>query len=127
MQKLSLDALADHQLRLALDSSAGRSASTVYGGHERSLRQTVIAMREGAELSEHPNPGQSTLQVLRGRVRLTAGDDAWEARSGDMIIVPEARHAVAALADSAILLTVVMNDEAPEEVSRRRRQEQQAT
>lgn len=127
MQKISLDALAEQQLRLALDTSAGHSASTVYGGHEHSLRQTVIAMREGTELSEHPSPGQSTLQVLRGRVRLFSGENSWDARSGDMIIIPEARHSVTALADSAILLTVVMNDESPEKVSRRREQERQAT
>src|SRR5690606_2900887 len=127
MQKISLDALADHHLRLARDSSAGRSASTVYGGHERSLRQTVIAMREGTEMSEHPNPGQSTLQVLPGRVRRFSGAHSWDARTGDMIIIPEARHSLTALADSAILLTVVMNDDPPEETSLRREQEQQAT
>ncbi|MEY9210936.1 cupin domain-containing protein [Thermobifida halotolerans] len=123
MQKLSLDALAQQQLRRAVEVSAGRSATTVYGGHEHSLRQTLIAFREGAGMSEHPNPGQSTLQVLRGRVRLTAGDDSWDARSGDLLLIPQARHAVTALEDAAVLLTVVMNDESPQEVSSRRARE----
>ncbi|HET6909991.1 MAG TPA: LuxR family transcriptional regulator, partial [Mycobacteriales bacterium] len=47
MRKLSLDATAREQLDRARQS-AGRSAITVFGGHEQSLRQTVIAMTSGA-------------------------------------------------------------------------------
>jgi hypothetical protein len=36
--KLSLDALAREQLQVALGASSGRSARTVYGGHEHGLR-----------------------------------------------------------------------------------------
>jgi quercetin dioxygenase-like cupin family protein len=31
---------------------------------------------------------------------------AWEGRSGDLLVVPNARHALEAVEDSAILLTV---------------------
>jgi len=48
------------------------------------------------------------VQVLRGRVRLTAGDASWEGRSGDLLVVPGTRHALHAVEDSAILLTVSM-------------------
>ncbi len=44
MQKSSLAALAREQLELARAASSGRSASTVYGGHEHVLRQTMIAL-----------------------------------------------------------------------------------
>ena len=44
MEKFSLTALARQQLELAQGTSSGRSASTVYGGHEHTLRQTVIAL-----------------------------------------------------------------------------------
>ena len=44
--------------------------------------------------------------MLRGRVRLTSGDTAWEGREGDLIVIPPARHALEALEDAAVLLTV---------------------
>ncbi|GGJ48313.1 hypothetical protein GCM10010121_069320 [Streptomyces brasiliensis] len=57
-------------------------------------------------LAEHENPGEATLLVLRGRVRLTSGDTSWEGRTGDLITIPEARHSVQAVEDAAVLLTV---------------------
>lgn len=107
MQKRSLDALAREHLKIAKESSNGRSSETVYGGHEHSLRQTIIALTAGTTLAEHENPGEATAQVLSGRVRLGAGDDSWEGRSGDFIIVPPSRHDLHAIEDSAVLLTVV--------------------
>jgi hypothetical protein len=64
--KLSLDALAREQLQVALGASSGRSARTVYGGHEHGLRQTLIALAAGRLLAEHLNTGEATVQVLRG-------------------------------------------------------------
>ncbi|QEV07832.1 cupin domain-containing protein [Streptomyces prasinus] len=106
MQKLSLDALAREHLERAASASTGRSASTVYGGHKHTLRQTLLALTSGTSLAEHENPGEATLLVLRGRVRLTSGDTAWEGRDGDLIVIPQARHALEALEDAAVLLTV---------------------
>ena len=70
------------------------------------LRQTVIAMLKGAVLAEHESPGEATVYVLRGRVRLSAGDVSWEGRPGDLLVVPDARHSLEALEASAVLLTV---------------------
>ena len=106
MQKSSLTALAREQLELARASSSGRSASTVYGGHEHVLRQTVIALASGHKLDDHANPGEATVHVLLGRVTLEAGTDAWSGRTGDLLIVPETVHALEALEDSVVLLTV---------------------
>lgn len=106
MRKLSLDAIVREQLHRAASGSAGRSAQTVFGGHEQVLRQTVVALTGGSVLSEHESPGEATVHVLSGRVRLTAGEEAWEGRAGDLIIVPDRRHDLAALEDSAVLLTV---------------------
>jgi quercetin dioxygenase-like cupin family protein len=106
MQRISLEALARQQLKLAATAGGGHTADTVYGGHEKMLRQTVIGMTEGARLAEHENPGEATVQVLEGRVRLTSGDLSWEGRRGDLIIVPDSRHSLEALEDSAVLLTV---------------------
>jgi quercetin dioxygenase-like cupin family protein len=106
MRKLSLDALAREQLEQARGGS-GRSASTVCGGHEQALRQTLMAMTAGTGTGEHASPGEATLQVLVGRIRLTAGEDSWEGRTGDLLLIPPASHSVTAVEDAAVLLTVV--------------------
>lgn len=107
MQKLSLEALAREQMEAATRSKAARSATTVVGGHEHVMRQTLVALKEGAELSEHENPGEATLYCLRGRVDLTADGETWQARAGDLLEIPSARHTVQAVEDSIILLTAV--------------------
>ena len=71
MEKISLTALAREHLETARAASSGRSSHTVYGGHEHSLRQTLMAMTAGSTLDDHESPGESTLQVLQGRVRVT--------------------------------------------------------
>jgi quercetin dioxygenase-like cupin family protein len=106
MNKVSLTALAREHLETARATSSGRSAHTVYGGHEHSLRQTVIAMTAGTELDEHDSHGESTLQVLLGRVRLTNAQTHWDGSAGDHIVIPQSRHGLQALEDSAVLLTV---------------------
>ena len=106
MQKFSLEATARELLERARGGSGGRAATTVIGGHEKVLRQTVIAMVDGATLAEHENSGEASVHVLAGRVRLTAGQHSWEGRRGDLLMVPAASHSLAALEDSAVLLTV---------------------
>lgn len=107
MTNVSLTALAREQLELAATARSGRSAHTVIGGHERSLRQTVIALTAGSALSEHSNPGEATVHVLHGRVRLDADGDSWEGASGHLIDVPQAAHSLLAIEDAVILLTVM--------------------
>lgn len=106
MKKMSLTALAREQLARAERASSGRSAHTVYGGHEHILRQTLVALEGGQKLDEHENPGEATVQVLHGRVKLTGGKDAWEGAPGDLIIVPNSRHELEAIEASTVVLTV---------------------
>jgi quercetin dioxygenase-like cupin family protein len=106
MQKESLTALVRHHLATATTASSGRSAHTIYGGHERALRQTLIALRAGSNLEEHENPGDATVQVLHGRVTLVVGENRWNGSPGDLMIIPDSRHAVEAVEDSVVLLTV---------------------
>ena len=47
MNKRSLTALAREHQAVAESASNGRSAHTVYGGHEKVLRQTLIALAAG--------------------------------------------------------------------------------
>ncbi|MDP3894226.1 cupin domain-containing protein [Nocardioides sp.] len=110
MQHESLTDLVTQHLSKAKESSAGRSAHTVYGGHERSLRQTVIALRADARLDDHESPGDATLQVLAGRVVLTWGSERQEGATGDLLAIPGERHALEATEDSVVLLTVAKRD-----------------
>ena len=105
-QKSSLTALAREQLKLARAASSGRSAHTVFGGHEHVLHQTLTALAAGYGLDEHDGPGDATVHVLHGRVRLRAGEDEWEGSVGDLLTVPAARHSLDALEDSTVLHTV---------------------
>lgn len=107
MQRVSLEALARQQIEQAATRGGGHTADTVYGGHEKVLRQTVIGMIAGSRLGDHSNPGEATMLVLSGRVRLICGDNRWEGRTGDLLIAPAGRHSLEALEDSAVLLTVV--------------------
>ncbi len=107
MNKVSLTALAREHLENARAAHSGRSSHTVYGGHEHSLRQTLIALKSGSKLDDHESPGEATLHVLHGRVRVTNEPAHWEGSPGDHIVIPASRHGLQALEDSVVLLTVV--------------------
>jgi quercetin dioxygenase-like cupin family protein len=105
MRKFSIDATARELVKRA-NASGGRAADTIIGGHEKVLRQTVMALAAGSATGEHESPGEATLYVLSGRVRLAEGADSWEGRAGDLLQVPDGKHSLAALEDSAVLLSV---------------------
>lgn len=106
MDRSSLTELATRLMDTARHSASGRAAQTVYGGTTRILRQTLLALRDGESLSEHENPGEATVQVLHGRVRLASGDASSEGAGGDLLVVPESRHTLTATEDAVVLLTV---------------------
>lgn len=109
MDGISLTALAQEHLARAQEQSAGRSAHTIYGGQGHALRQTLIALVAGRRLGEHESPGEATLQVLCGSVRLHAGDDTRDASAGDHVAIPTARHDLEAVEDAVVLLTVALH------------------
>lgn len=106
MKKISVEALAREQLLAAGTAAGGRAAATVFGGHEKVLRQTVIGILAGNKLGDRVTLDDSTIYVLSGRVRLWSGADSWEARGGTLLVVPDASHSLEAIEDSALLLTV---------------------
>jgi quercetin dioxygenase-like cupin family protein len=120
MNKSSLTALAREKLEAARSASSGRTAETVFGGHEHRLRQTLVAITAGQVMDEHESPGDATLQVLQGRVRLAAGPTTWDGTSGDLLVIPPARHSLEALEDSVVLLTVAKRGQPAVTAGRRR-------
>ncbi|KAF4405057.1 MULTISPECIES: LuxR family transcriptional regulator [Streptomyces] len=107
MEKISLRATAEEQLGAAHQASAGRSAVTAVGDNGGRLRQTVIALRGGERPTEHESPGEATVLVLTGRVRVSAGEEGvTEGTNGDLIVLPDDRHSLEVLEDSVVLLTV---------------------
>lgn len=69
-------------------------------------KASLVALAAGQVLDEHANPGEATVQVLSGRVRLSAGEVSWDGAVGDLLIVPPARHRLRAVQDAVVLLTV---------------------
>lgn len=118
METNALARLTEEHLELATRASAGRSAHTVHGGHASRLRQTLIALDAGRRLGEHESPGEATLQVLQGTVRLHAGPDTWEGGAGDLVAIPPLRHDLEAVTAAAVLLTVVVDVPTPEDHGR---------
>jgi quercetin dioxygenase-like cupin family protein len=112
MQPISLTTLADQQLNAARQAASGRSAHTIHGGHEHALRQTLLALAAGRSLDEHDSPGEATLQVLVGHVRLATATQTWKGTAGDYLVIPAEQHSLTALDDSAVILTVALHDQA---------------
>jgi quercetin dioxygenase-like cupin family protein len=106
MDGRSLTELGDEQLERARTSRSGRSAVTIFGGHEHDMRQTMIALSAGRSLGEHESPEEATLQVLRGAIRLAVEGDSWAGQAGDYLVIPPARHDLTADTDAVVLLTV---------------------
>ncbi|MFI8519864.1 MFS transporter [Streptomyces sp. NPDC085481] len=100
-----LGALADEHLAKARAAAHGRSAHVVV--HDGVLRQSVIALVSGMSLDEHNAPPAASLQVLRGRVELTASGRGEELAAGQLQMLPKERHGLTALDDAVVLLTAV--------------------
>ncbi|MPV49501.1 LuxR family transcriptional regulator [Pseudactinotalea sp. HY158] len=108
VNKLSLLAKARELADKASRAPSGRAADTVLGGHEKRMRQTVVAMRAGVTLAETASPHEVTLLVISGRLWLESGDDRWSAREWGYLIVPGEPYSVVAETDATFLLTVGM-------------------
>ena len=106
MSVADLNALGEELLATAHTAKSGRASTTVRG-HADKLRETLIALTAGQALSDHESPGEATLQVLRGSVRLTvAGEDDLPLTDGQLADIPLVRHGLVADEDSVVLLTV---------------------
>lgn len=105
-----LDRLADHLLEQAQAAPEKRATLKLDLG-QSTLRHLAMAFDTGGGLPAHGNPGEATLRVLRGRMRLSwsseTGDHEIEAQPGMLVRIPDATHRVEALEPSVMLLTAV--------------------
>jgi quercetin dioxygenase-like cupin family protein len=111
-QIIDVHALAAELLGEATSVDAGRAARTLPHPVD-GLRQTLIALRGGAELGEHESPGPASLLVIRGQVRVVAGERSVELGQHQFSPVPNRRHSLHADEDSVVLLSVAVPDRAP--------------
>ncbi|GAB3524790.1 cupin domain-containing protein [Arthrobacter monumenti] len=97
--------LADEHLALAREATHGRSA--VLLGQDGPLRQTIIALRAGAELGEHNAPVAASVYVLEGAITVVSDSGRNSISEGELAMLVHERHSVEANEDSVFLLTAV--------------------
>jgi quercetin dioxygenase-like cupin family protein len=112
-EPVDVHALAGELLEKAAAGSAGRAASTLPHPVD-GLRQTLIALRAGAAMDEHESPGAASLMVIRGRVRIEAGDDSVDVGPHQIVPIPDRRHSLTAPEQSVVLLSVAVPARSPE-------------
>lgn len=105
---LALADAGDELLATAGELDAGRASRTLTPGAGATLKQTLLALREGRRLDPHTTNGTATIQVLRGTVVLTAGGDELALDAGQWATVPQSEHDLRAEADAVVLLTVAI-------------------
>ena len=104
---IDVHALAEELLQKAAGEGAGRAARTLPHPVD-GLRQTLIALRQGVVMDEHESPGAASLMVLRGRVRILAGDDGIDVGAQQIVPIPDQRHSLSASEQSVVLLSVAL-------------------
>ena len=104
---VDLHATGRELMEKARTENSGRAGRTLPHPVD-GLRQTLIALRAGAELGEHESPGPASLMVIHGRVRLVAGDETVELSAHRISPVPDRRHSLHADEDSVVLLSVAV-------------------
>jgi quercetin dioxygenase-like cupin family protein len=72
------------------------------------LRVVGFSFDTGEELTEHSSAFPAVIQVVRGRLTLTLGDEKAEASTGTWIHLPaRLRHTIRALEPTVMLLTML--------------------
>lgn len=78
------------------------------------FRISLTAMKAGAKIALHHNPGRISVQTVDGHIRMRAGDQMFDLPKGRVLVLDRAvPHDLEALAESAFLLTVAHPDGTP--------------
>lgn len=115
-----LPATARDLLAKARSAGAGRAARTLTPGAGAALKQTLLALVAGRTLADHESPGDATIQVLAGRVRLTGGGAERVLAAGDHASIPPVRHGLASFEDAVVLISVAQASAAQPDIPGRR-------
>ncbi|MFA9447115.1 cupin [Egicoccus sp. AB-alg6-2] len=105
---VDLEAVGAELMQEARDKS-GRSAVTLTPSDGGPLKQTLIALCAGEELTEHPSPGPAAIQVISGTGSLTHGGASTRLTPGTWAPIPLDKHGLAAEDDLLAILTVVQS------------------
>ena len=96
----------------AVLSTTGRVGKTLV--KEGALRITQVMLRKGSPLGSHQIAGPVSIQMLRGRLRLTTADGELQLEPGDLVALDACvAHAAEAVSDCALLITMAMPDGQP--------------
>jgi quercetin dioxygenase-like cupin family protein len=84
---------------------ADRLAKTLV--RNRNLRAVLMILDRGAKLPEHRADGSLAIQVVQGRVVVTVLGSTVDLAAGELLAIErDVTHAVIAIEDSALLLTI---------------------
>lgn len=85
--------------------TSGHLAKTLLHGPD--LRLVLLLLDPGAKLPTHHASGSLTIQTLAGRVIITLLESSFDLGPGQLLAIERGvSHAVVAIEDSALLLTV---------------------
>jgi quercetin dioxygenase-like cupin family protein len=83
----------------------GHTARTLV--REPALRIVLVVIQAGARIAEHRAQEITSIHALTGRVRLALTDRSLDLAAGRVLVIaPDLRHHVEAMADSSLLLTL---------------------
>ncbi|MGH9482711.1 MAG: hypothetical protein ACRD1L_11540 [Terriglobales bacterium] len=98
-----------HQLRSEGRWQSGHTAKTLVKYPD--LRVVLVVMALGGRLEKHQTEGRISVQTLEGQIRFSAADRSVELAAGQMLTLEHnVAHEVAAVSDSAFLLTIAWPD-----------------
>jgi len=89
----------------AHDAPAKRAGSTLYRGE--GVRQTMVAIVAGAEMTEHDSPVEAFIHVLEGQITIHGDNRQWQISAGNLLPIPPEKHSVSADQNSVFTLTVL--------------------
>ena len=86
-------------------TSGGRAAKTL--AKTEGLRVTLVLIKKDFGMNPEAAAGGASLEVVAGRLRVSAGGQPWEVGPGELIVLPDnLREPITALEETAFLLTV---------------------